>query len=175
MEPQPPSRTAKRPMPRTDRPQRARARGQPCAGALCGSTGPDMLPLKRPPIVQWSLRGNPARRKRKAMHGPPNPRIMVFFGRCDKREQAGFPCLCKSRAWDQEAWARQRAQPINISAFEVDLRPSCGLAAVGGEIRGRKPVAELGMADFAVARGLEHGPVSYTHLRAHETVLDLVC
>ena len=22
---------------------------------------------------------------------------------------------------------------------------------------------------------IEHGPVSYTHLRAHETVLDLVC
>ena len=29
--------------------------------------------------------------------------------------------------------------------------------------------------DRAPLRGLQAGPVSYTHLRAHETVLDLVC
>ena len=33
----------------------------------------------------------------------------------------------------------------------------------------------LPMAELAAQRGKEQEPVSYTHLRAHETVLDLVC
>ena len=32
------------------------------------------------------------------------------------------------------------------------------LAPLGGEIRGRETVAELGMTDLAVTRGLDHGP-----------------
>ena len=34
-------------------------------------------------------------------------------------------------------------------------------------------LAPLGLSLIGKAR--EQGPVSYTHLRAHETVLDLVC
>ena len=33
----------------------------------------------------------------------------------------------------------------------------------------------LGAGDDGVARRVADDPVSYTHLRAHETVLDLVC
>jgi hypothetical protein len=32
------------------------------------------------------------------------------------------------------------------------------LAPLGGEIRGRETVAELGMANLAVTRGFDHGP-----------------
>ena len=34
---------------------------------------------------------------------------------------------------------------------------------------------DLTPAIFALETGLSSDPVSYTHLRAHETVLDLVC
>src|SRR5664280_3332120 len=46
---------------------------------------------------------------------------------------------------------------------------------------GERAVATMtgsGLADSSDRRGVEGhgtGPVSYTHLRAHETVLDLVC
>ena len=53
------------------------------------------------------------------------------------------------------------------------------LNAVGRDVEmdvgqsGQRPGVEAGQADDQ--RGALVGPVSYTHLRAHETVLDLVC
>ena len=51
---------------------------------------------------------------------------------------------------------------------------------MGDAARGRlgqllqKVVKDVVVAQAAVAQ-IDHEPVSYTHLRAHETVLDLVC
>ena len=55
-----------------------------------------------------------------------------------------------------------------------------GLSGEGSALLGtRDEGLELGATDVVgtlLRRGLhEVGPVSYTHLRAHETVLDLVC
>ena len=33
----------------------------------------------------------------------------------------------------------------------------------------------IALSEYRGAYGSDHGAVSYTHLRAHETVLDLVC
>src|SRR5664280_2317691 len=55
--------------------------------------------------------------------------------------------------------SRLRAVAELLAQGEVVVRPEAALIAI------------------AVLTGLIHGPVSvsYTHLRAHETVLDLVC
>ena len=39
----------------------------------------------------------------------------------------------------------------------------------------RVPMSSLRMIDYAQTKQAIERPVSYTHLRAHETVLDLVC
>ena len=49
------------------------------------------------------------------------------------------------------------------------------LRARGHEERGARAETQRDQADEGSRPLLGHGPVSYTHLRAHETVLDLVC
>ena len=54
----------------------------------------------------------------------------------------------------------------NLTTGEDDARGGAGVLAIAG--------AELSVDVVAPAEPLPR-PVSYTHLRAHETVLDLVC
>ena len=55
------------------------------------------------------------------------------------------------------------------------IRDSCqgALRGLGQRVPGAHEASEL-LADRSVI-GVGRKPVSYTHLRAHETVLDLVC
>ena len=74
----------------------------------------------------------------------------------------------------QDTWAEAQARiGIDVTGGEVDedtLAPEQmeKLATIRKVIEG-----DLIRLLFQVGRGLQ--PVSYTHLRAHETVLDLVC
>ena len=55
------------------------------------------------------------------------------------------------------------------------IRDSPRPVLVGVSAQGRRGLARQRHRSHAVSRPYDQSPVSYTHLRAHETVLDLVC
>ncbi len=56
------------------------------------------------------------------------------------------------------ATAGLRAQAPRCKMRRFEIEAELGSAPLGGEIRGRKTVAELGMTNLAAARGFDHGP-----------------
>ena len=71
---------------------------------------------------------------------------------------------------EQGGDAAERAFVLVVHAVLVDDR---GLALLFGAAQSGEGLGADRAVDLDAVRGLE--PVSYTHLRAHETVLDLVC
>src|SRR5665811_757731 len=67
-----------------------------------------------------------------------------------------------------EMLAEMRAARRGLTPAELDLRPSAAAGAAHANRTIALPRTEVVQPDAA-------HPVSYTHLRAHETVLDLVC
>ena len=62
------------------------------------------------------------------------------------------------------------------SSAASDVYKRQGLQAIGGNLYVETPVAGARTEDIPGQNGMGSlAPVSYTHLRAHETVLDLVC
>ena len=55
------------------------------------------------------------------------------------------------------------------------IRDSFKVAVDFEDVMPRTPETELATARWIATFARRESPVSYTHLRAHETVLDLVC
>ena len=88
--------------------------------------------------------------------------------------------LLLSEKADAEAWSGhpQKAKSVAWSAG-IDLGDVKAIAtAYEGTVNDvLMSAVSLALSDYLRERGVHdiHDPVSYTHLRAHETVLDLVC
>src|SRR5262245_61472502 len=111
-----------------------------------------MLPLKHRP-----LRRRPPPQKASpvmiAQRPEKNAPIMVFFCPVMGRGSLTIPVFCGIRSWPgSEPRPARQAKRFGLSGLSFLLAP------LGGEIRCRETVAELGMANLAVTRGFDPGP-----------------
>src|SRR5262245_63373094 len=83
-----------------------------------------------------------------------NAPIMVFFCPVMGRGSLTIPVFCGIRSWpgSEPRPASSQENRFGLSGLSFLLAP------LGGEIRCRETVAELGMANLAVTRGFDHGP-----------------
>src|SRR5262245_53514401 len=113
--------------------------------------------------VMLPLKDRPSRRRPPPQKASPvmiaqrpakNAPIMVFFCPVWAGGSLTIPVFCGIRSWpgSEPRPARQAKNRFGLSGLSFLLAP------LGGEIRCRETVAELGMANLAVTRGFDHGP-----------------
>src|SRR5665213_71155 len=116
-------------------------------GYLAGFSGGVLVQLQNIPVLQQNRLLHYSHRAGE-IHVPLEVAIVAMYG-------------------DEELWSN-----------EVNHQPQLFLAAVSTDVdqpRSTVVVDNLGIAAFQMVDNAVDGPVSYTHLRAHETGRNLVC
>src|SRR5664280_2433465 len=158
------------PRPLASRSQRRRGAGRAIRGAAHLREPPKCHQGRQPAGSHAPVRdGAPFRRGRTPHHGQSAPSLRQSHasGRSDR-----WPIrrpVCDPTRRSGVRWPGGQVEPSGRDVGEVlvDLR-------VGGDATGDQPGPEPGEPSRSPAPR-RPGTVSYTHLRAHETVLDLVC
>src|SRR5664280_2136943 len=150
------------------------------ASAAC-IAGPPVEPTHPAASVRWGSNPGPSRLSAWSPHQSPDYPQPTDESDRPHDERRSHPASAQRPVRSSSSGTREPSAMAVSRGWCLSDRPNTDLAAALDDPRVKfqptsvEPRDQLLAADGNLRRRIAPEPVSYTHLRAHETVLDLVC